>query len=64
MSAAEFLPYILGALGGAGVLCIYNGMNRLRGAADDRKRHRQGLWLVNGGVVLIAVSLALTITGV
>lgn len=64
MGLAEITPYILGALGGAGVLCIYNGMNRLRGSEGDRKRHRQGLWLVNGGVVLIAVSLALTITGV
>ena len=61
---ADILPYILGALGGAGVLCVYHGMNRLRAPADDRKRRRQGLWLVNGGVVLIAVSLALTITGV
>ena len=64
MGLAEITPYILGALGGAGVLCIYNGMNRLRAPEGDRKRRRQGLWLVNGGVVLIAVSLALTITGV
>ena len=64
MGAAELLPYILGALGGAGVLCIYNGMNRLRAPEADKQRRRQGLWLVNGGVVLIAVSLALTITGV
>jgi hypothetical protein len=62
--ASELLPYILGALGGLGVLAVYHGMNRLRGSQDDRKRHRQGLWLVNGGVLLIAVSLALTITGV
>jgi hypothetical protein len=61
---AEITPYILGALGGAGVLCIYHGMNRLRAPEDGKKRRRQGLWLVNGGVVLIAVSLALTITGV
>jgi hypothetical protein len=53
----------LGALGGLGVLAVYNGMNRLRAPEADKKRRRQGLWLVNGGVVLIAVSLALTIRG-
>jgi hypothetical protein len=62
--AAEIVPYILGALGGLGVLAIYNGLNRLRAPEADRKRRRRGLWLVNGGVALIAVSLALTITGV
>jgi hypothetical protein len=61
---AELVPYILGAMGGAGVLCVYHGLNRLRAPDDDVKRRRQGLWLVNGGVLLIAVSLALTITGV
>jgi hypothetical protein len=62
--ASEILPYVLGALGGAGVLCVYNGLNRLRAPEADKKRRRQGLWLVNGGVALIALSLALTITGV
>ena len=61
---AEILPYVLGALGGAGVLCVYHGLNRLRTSEEDKTRRRQGLWLVNGGVLLIAVSLALTITGV
>lgn len=61
MTVAELTPYILGVLGGAGVLCIYHGFNRLRAPDDDPKRRRQGLWLVNGGVVLIAVSFALTI---
>jgi len=61
--ASEIVPYILGALGGLGVLAVYNGMNRLRAPEADKKRRRQGLWLVNGGVVLIAVSLALTIRG-
>ena len=60
----EAIPYILGALGGAGMLCVYYGLGRLRAPEDDRKRRRQGLWLVNGGVALFAVSLALTIKGV
>jgi hypothetical protein len=52
-------PYILGALGGIGVLSIYYGFRKVidhERASPERKR---GLWLVNLGVVFLGITLAL-----
>ena len=52
-------PYILGALGGAGILSIYYGFRQVidnEPASSERKR---GLLLLNAGVVLLGITLAL-----
>ena len=54
----EGWEYLYGAIGGAGALCVYYGINRAKRSAKDGDK-RLGLRLVNGGVVLVAVSFAL-----
>ncbi len=54
----ENWAYLYGAIGGAGALCVYYGIGRIRQPAKDSDK-RSGLWLVNGGAVLVAVSFAL-----
>jgi hypothetical protein len=60
MDAATW-PYVWGALGGLGVLLAFHGMRRLTDKARAEAERRQGLWLVNAGVVLLAASMALAI---
>ena len=55
----DWLPWLMGALGGVGGLCVWHGVARLRDRERDTPDRRRGLWLVNGGVVLIAASLLL-----
>ncbi len=57
MEAIE--PYLLGAVGGGGVLCVYYGLARLRDKARPQDERRKGLWLVNLGVALLGVSGAI-----
>ena len=55
----EATPYVLGALGGVGILSVYYGFRQVidnERASTERKR---GLWLVNLGVVLLCATLAL-----
>jgi len=53
------LSYLLGALGGGGVLLTYYGLRAVReGDAGGRKR---GLWMVNGGVVMVLATFAIMI---
>ena len=47
----------LGALGGAGVLCLYYGLARLRDQARSDAERRRGWWPFNLGLLLIAVSV-------
>ena len=52
-------PYVLGALGGVGVLSMYYGFRQVidnERASVERKR---GLWLLNFGIVCLGVTLAL-----
>ena len=59
----SMLPYILGGLGGGGALCAYYGIKRVRDAESSDKQRRAGLWLVNLGIVMIALSLAASLWG-
>ncbi len=52
----EYLPYILGALGGGGVLLVWTGFKRLADKAREDAERRKGWWRLNGGVALIAFS--------
>ena len=55
----DFLPPLLGALLGAGVLAALRGFRII----GDRKRaapeRRGGIWWLNGGLALVALSVAL-----
>ncbi len=56
----SWLAYLFGALGGLAVICVWYGMKGLRDPARTKVQRRNNLWLVNGGVALLAVSLALS----
>jgi hypothetical protein len=53
------MPYILGALGGGGVLSIYYGFKQVMDNERKSLERKRGLWLVNLGVVLLGITLAL-----
>jgi hypothetical protein len=57
----EWWPYLWGALGGIGVLLVYYGVKRVRDKARSESERRQGLWMVNAGVLCFAASLALAL---
>lgn len=59
---ASAMPYILGALGGGGALCVWYGLKRVRDAEAGSGAKRLGLVLVNVGVLLIAGTLYLLAT--
>ena len=61
--SGEILSYVLGALGGCGILAAYYGVKRLLDRARPDAERRAGLWLVNLGIVLVAVSLYFSIFG-
>ena len=47
-------------MGGVGALLVYYGLQQMRGANEDRDRRRR-IWLLNIGLLLIALSvIALT----
>lgn len=52
----EYLPYILGAVGGGGVLLVWAGFKQLADKAREDAERRKGWWWLNGGIALIAVS--------
>ena len=54
-----YLSYVLGALGGGGMICAWYGLQRLRREKADKASRRLGLLLVNAGIVMIAGSLYL-----
>jgi len=55
----EATPYILGALGGVGVLSIYFGFRQVIDHERESAERKRGLWLVNLGVVFLGITLAL-----
>ena len=61
MSAQTWWPYVWGALGGLGILLAYYGLRRVTDKARSPHDRRIGLWMVNGGVCCLAVSMALAI---
>jgi len=61
MAAETWWPYVWGALGGIGVLLVYYGLRRVMEKARPDAERRQGLWLVNAGVLFLAASMALAI---
>jgi hypothetical protein len=56
-----WLPYVLGALGGLGVLLAYYGLKRVSARERPRAERSAGLWLINAGILCLAVSMALAI---
>jgi hypothetical protein len=54
-----YLPYLYGALCGAGVLCAWYGMEAVRKPKAPAVKRRLGLAAVNIGVVMVAASLYL-----
>jgi hypothetical protein len=61
MGSETTWPYVWGALGGIGVLLAYYGLRRLTDKARPEAERRNGLWLVNAGVLCLAASMALAI---
>jgi len=61
MSGHQWWPYLWGALGGLGVLMVFYGLRRVADKKLPESHRKAGLWLVNGGVVAVAVSMALAI---
>ncbi len=53
------MPYILGGLGGGGVLSIYYGFKQVMDNERQSVERKRGLWLINLGVVLLGITLAL-----
>ncbi|HUT51295.1 MAG TPA: hypothetical protein VM325_18345 [Alphaproteobacteria bacterium] len=58
-----YLPYLLGALAGSGVLAAWYGLKAVRDPEATTGRRRLGLVAVNVGVVLAAASLFLLSRG-
>jgi hypothetical protein len=56
---AAVLPYVLGALGGSGVLCVLYGLKILRDAEAPDSRRQKGFALVSLGLLAVAASLYL-----
>jgi hypothetical protein len=59
MSMAGYLPYLLGALGGGGVLCAWYGLKAVRDPDATPAKRRLGLVAVNIGVIMVAASFYL-----
>lgn len=57
----SILPYVYGAFGGAGVLLVYYGFRRAVARERAAAERRIGLWMMNGGMVLIGATLALAL---
>jgi hypothetical protein len=56
---AGYLPYLLGALGGGGVLCVWYGIKAVRDPEASTARRRLGLVAVNIGVIMVVASVYL-----
>ena len=57
----EMMPDVYGGLGGLGVLLVYYGFRRATEKDTEAPRRRIGLWMMNGGMVLIGATLALAL---
>ncbi|MEN8197715.1 MAG: hypothetical protein ABFS30_14560 [Pseudomonadota bacterium] len=54
---SQIAGYVLGAVGGAGLLAGYYGLKRIFDRERPNGERRQGLWFINLAVILIGVSL-------
>lgn len=54
---AGLLPYVWGALGGSGVLCVVYGVKILREPEAPDSRRQKGFALVSLGCLALAMSL-------
>lgn len=59
---SEYLPYILGALGGCGLWLGWEGFRQLTDKQKSDKERRKGWWSLNAGIALIAFSAWLLLT--
>jgi nitric oxide reductase large subunit len=57
----EILPFVYGGFGGVGVLLVYYGFRRATAKERAAPARRTGLWMMNGGMILIGATLALAI---
>jgi hypothetical protein len=57
----SWIGYVWGGLAGVGVLLAWEGIKRLMDKQRPEPQRKAGLWFVNGGVVLIALSMAATL---
>lgn len=58
-NGSPYFSYILGGLGGGGVICVWYGLQRLRMEKASKTSRRLGLVMVNAGIMMIAGSLYL-----
>lgn len=53
----DWIPLVLGAMLGFGALLAYQGVRTLADKSLDEQARRKGFWRLNGGFVLIALSV-------
>ena len=53
----DWTPMVLGAVLGAGVLLGFAGLRTLMNKQLDDAARKRGFWPLNGGLILIAVSI-------
>lgn len=53
----SWIPLLLGALLGLGVMLIFQGLRTLGDKSLDEQGRRKGFWRLNAGLVLIALSV-------
>ena len=57
----SWLPFVLGMALGAGALLSYMGFRQLTNKELDDAARKRGFWPLNGGLVLMAVSMVLMV---
>ncbi len=55
------MPYVYGGLGGVGVLLVYYGFRRVTDKERTSDGRKIGLWMLNGGMVVIGATMALAL---
>ena len=53
----SWTPVVLGVALGAGVLLVFTGLRTLKNKQLEETARKRGFWPLNGGLVLIAVSV-------
>ena len=53
----SWTPIVLGVALGAGVLLVFTGLRTLINKPLEEAARKRGFWPINGGLVLIAVSV-------
>ena len=55
--AVDWRAATFGILLGCGVLLVYRGLRAVTDKNLDDDRRRRGMWTLNGGIALVAVSI-------